>query len=127
MGSDERFDGYGNVVVVSHTNGRQYFLAHLNSGPQNEKELTKRQKERLEQIEKQKRDAKKVASTFQVIGNPVTLKGIDTDDSTKLLLLPIVTQAAAPTAPLPPSSSSSIPSILMSQTPRSAFSLNNIP
>lgn len=43
MGTDDRFAGYGNVVVIQDKNGKKYFLAHLNSGPRNERELVKRQ------------------------------------------------------------------------------------
>lgn len=49
MGSDPRFDGYGNVTVIQAPNGKKYFLGHLSKGPKNIKELRKRQLEKQTQ------------------------------------------------------------------------------
>lgn len=46
QGSDPRFHGYGNVVIVQNTDGKKYFLAHLNSGPRNLQALKRKQEEK---------------------------------------------------------------------------------
>jgi hypothetical protein len=48
-GSDPRYDGYGNVVVIQDTDGKEYFMGHLNSGPTNLSALMKRQEEQMQQ------------------------------------------------------------------------------
>lgn len=48
-GSDPRYDGYGNVTVIQDTDGKQYFLGHLNSGPANLSALLQRQQQQMQQ------------------------------------------------------------------------------
>lgn len=56
MGTDATFDGYGNVVVVEY-GGRTFFLAHLNSGPANLKELLKKQNEEFQKQQQQQQNS----------------------------------------------------------------------
>lgn len=46
-GSDPRYDGYGNVTVIQDTDGKQYFMGHLNAGPSNLQALKKKQDEKI--------------------------------------------------------------------------------
>lgn len=41
---DPTYSGYGNVVIISSPNGRQYLLGHLNSGPKDLRGLLERQR-----------------------------------------------------------------------------------
>jgi rare lipoprotein A (peptidoglycan hydrolase) len=41
-GSDPRYAGYGNVLVIQNTDGKQYFLGHLNAGPRNPEALRRK-------------------------------------------------------------------------------------
>lgn len=43
MGSNGRFDGYGNVTIIQAPNGKKYFLGHLNRGPKNLAALNQKQ------------------------------------------------------------------------------------
>jgi hypothetical protein len=46
-GSDPRYSGYGNVSVIQDTDGKQYFMGHLNAGPTNLSALVQRQQQQL--------------------------------------------------------------------------------
>jgi len=46
-GTDPRYDGYGNLSIIQDTDGKQYFMAHLNSGPPNLSALLQRQQQQL--------------------------------------------------------------------------------
>jgi len=46
-GTDPRYDGYGNLSIIEDTDGKQYFMAHLNSGPPNLSALLQRQQQQL--------------------------------------------------------------------------------
>lgn len=48
-GSDPRYDGYGNVTVIQDTDGKQYFMGHLNAGPSNLSALLQRQQQQMQQ------------------------------------------------------------------------------
>ncbi len=48
-GSDPRFSGYGNVVVIQSPDGKKYFLGHLQSGPNNLTALQQRQQQKRDQ------------------------------------------------------------------------------
>lgn len=122
-----RGDGYGNRVIIE-SNGVQYTLNHLNSGPDDETALLKRQQEKIAERKKQEREAKKTLAILKSLEKKPISIDTPVDDPTKVLLLPIVVGGDTP----PTKSSalldlSPIPPILMPQTPRSAFSLNNIP
>lgn len=48
-GTDPRYAGYGNVTIIQDTDGKQYFMAHLNAGPSNLSALQQRQQQQLSQ------------------------------------------------------------------------------
>jgi hypothetical protein len=64
-GSDPRFSGYGNVTVIQDTDGKQYFLAHLNSGPTNLAALKKKQDEKAAENIPGSNNAEKVWNFFK--------------------------------------------------------------
>jgi len=122
-----RGDGYGNRVIIE-SNGVQYTLNHLNSGPDDETSLLKRQQEKIAERKKQEREAKKTLAILKGLEKkPLSIDTSVDDPQTKLLLLPIVTQAPPPPISSGNASPIQVPVLFDITKPRSAFSLNNIP
>jgi len=77
MGSDSKFDGYGNVVVIQAPDNKKYFLGHLNAGPSNIKELIKRQQQQLAQKTPGGSNEEKIWNYFRSRGlNEIAVSGI---------------------------------------------------
>lgn len=77
MGSDSRFDGYGNVVIIQAPDNKKYFLGHLNAGPPNLKELLRRQRQQLSQRTPGGSNEEKIWNYFRSKGlSEVAVSGI---------------------------------------------------
>ena len=75
-GSDPRYSGYGNVSVIQDTDGKQYFMGHLNAGPANLSALLQRQQQQMQQKTPGK-GAEKVWNFFRSKGlSEIAVSGI---------------------------------------------------